>query len=107
VIVIPSDQYARMTDEQKHMHNLLLVHQLERFKRHEPEIAREAAAITNTLFTNKPDLNAPKATVEAYAALCIYQKHHPWLPPQIFARLKTWLNYAGAEIDRPNHTTCR
>ena len=97
--MIPFDRYARMSDEQKHLLNVQLYHQLERLKRDEPEIAREAAAITNTLFTNKPNLNAPKAAVEAYAALCVYQKHHPWLPPQMFARLKTWLNHAGAEMD--------
>ena len=93
-----------MSDEQKHLLNVQLYHQLERLKRDEPEIAREAAVITNTLFTNKPDLNAPKAAVEAYAALCVYHKQHQVTATDV-RRLKTWLNHAGAGdgLTKPNN----
>lgn len=87
-----------MSTEQKALINAELILHLRRLQRKAPKLAREATAITNTLFTNKPDLNAPRAVVEAYTALCLYQKHHPWLPPEMFARLKTWLNHAGADL---------
>lgn len=88
-----------MSLEQKTLLNAELIYHLQRLQRSHPQVAREASAIANTMFTNRPDLNAPKAVVEAYAALCLYQKHHPWLPPEMFARLKTWLNSAGADLE--------
>ena len=97
--MIPANEYANMSSDQKALHNQHLIRHLVRLRSYEPEIAREAASITNTIFTNKPDLNAPRAVVEAYAALCVHQKHKPWMPPAMFARLKTWLNYAGAQMD--------
>ena len=97
--MIPADQYRRMSSDQKALHNAEIIYQLQRLCSYEPEIAREANAITNTIYTNKPDLNAPRAVVEAYAALCVYQKHTPWMPPQMVARLKTWLIHAGAQMD--------
>ena len=97
--MIPADQYRRMSSDQKALHNAEIIYQLQRLCSYEPKIAREANAITNTIYTNKPDLNAPRAVVEAYAALCVYQKHTPWMPLQMVARLKTWLNHAGAQMD--------
>ena len=97
--MIPSSHYQKMSPEQKALINKELIHHLQRLQRMQPSITRKATAITNTIFTNKPDLKAPRAVVEAYAALCVYQKHTPWMPPQMFARLKTWLNHAGAELD--------
>ena len=97
--MIPADQYRKMSSDQKALHNAEIIYQLQRLRLYKPEIAREANAITNTIYTNKPDLNAPRAVVEAYAALCVFQQHTPWMPPQMFARLKTWLNHAGAQMD--------
>ena len=97
--MIPADQCRKMSSDQKALHNAEIIYQLQRLHSYKPEIAREANAITNTIYTNKPDLNAPRAVVEAYAALCVYQQHTPWMPPQMFARLKTWLNHAGAQMD--------
>ena len=97
--MIPADQYRRMSSDQKALHNAEIIYQLQRLCSYEPEIAREANAITNTIYTNKPDLNPPRAVVEAYAVLCVYQKHTPWMPSQMVARLKTWLNHAGAQMD--------
>ena len=97
--MIPSHKYQAMSMEQKALLNTELIHHLQRLQHTDPKVAREASAITNTMYTNKPDLSAPRAVVEAYAALCVYQKHHPWLPPEMFARLKTWLNSAGADLE--------
>ena len=75
--MIPADQYKQMSSDQKALHNAEIIYQLQRLRSYKPEIAREANAITNTIYTNKPDLNAPRAVVEAYAALCVYQQHTP------------------------------
>ena len=97
--MIPTSHYQNMSSEQKALINRELIYHLQRLQQMEPRVAREATAITNTIYTNKPDLIAPRAVVEAYAALCVYLKHHPWLPPEMFARLQTWLNHAGADMD--------
>ena len=97
--MIPSQRYKSISMEEKALVHTELIYHLQRLQQMEPRIAREATAITNTLYTNNPHLNAPRAVVEAYAALCVYQQHKPWMPPQMIARLKTWLNHAGAQMD--------
>ena len=98
--MIPQSHYKRMSDDQKNVLNLHIIHELKRLHKLNPEVSREAQKVANTIYTNNPSIKAPRAVTEAYAALCISQtKQHTWLPPELVGRLKTWLNAAGAEIE--------
>ena len=99
--MISHANYSRMSDEQKHLLNLNIVHQLIRLRYNHPEAAKKARKAADDVFYRNPHLPLPREHVEAYAALALAgnTEHEHWLNPLEVARLKTWFSSVGTELE--------
>ena len=97
--MIPAHLYARLTPEEKQLHQLQMRIELDRLRQWHPQAALRASRLATDTFAKNPGLEVPRAILEGSIAVALtHNKHEAWLTPNEIDHLNDWLKHIGARI---------
>ena len=97
--MIPSNLYASLTPEQKHLHQLQMQHELDRLRQWHPQAALRASRLATATYSRNPELDVPRTILEGSITVAItHNKVEAWLSHHEIDHLNDWLKRIGANI---------
>ena len=97
--MIPSNLYASLTPDQKHLHQMQMRHELDRLRQWHPQAALKASRLATATYSRNPELDVPRTILEGSIAVAItHNKIEAWLSPHEIDHLNEWLEHVGARI---------